>query len=188
MEGLKIRIKCKRCNRDLTFVITREMVGTRKNIKCPFCNSIHEIFLNTSLLSKFPSPSNKTVLGGDAEGQGTVIKTPKTESQQLIVDVVANEYTGSQQFTLSQEFNSIGRKNNAGPSCRPDAEIVTTDNYMSKKHIVVKKKGNGFTLCDNGSTNGTYLNGKKLDKGDEQYLKTGDVVRIGRTELKITIK
>ena len=181
MEGLKIRIKCKRCNRDLTFVITREMVGTSKIIKCPFCNSIHEIFLNTSLLTKFPQQMV-------ADGQGTVIKTPKSESQQLIVDVLSNEYTDSQHFVLSQDYNSIGRKNNAGPSCRPDVEIITTDKYMSKKHIVFKKKGNGFTLCDNDSTNGTYLNGKKLDKDEEPYLETGDVVRIGRTELKITIK
>ena len=38
-------------------------------------------------------------------------------------------------------------------------------------------------LSDNGSVNGTFHNGQRMEKGDVVVMVPGDVVRIGHTEM-----
>ena len=47
--------------------------------------------------------------------------------------------------------------------------------------LLMDVQGN-FTLTDLGSTNGTYVNGTLL--ASAQRLRSGDVVRIGQTDLR----
>lgn len=187
MDGLRIQMKCKGCGHNLTFVVTLDMLGSQKNIKCPFCGAIHKIYINPKLMDKFPQ-APKTQMPSVDDGMRTVVRVQNNKDNHLILEVIGNENTKPQAFAISQEYNSIGRKNNSGPSCRPDIEIETNDGYMSKKHIVIRHTRTGYTLEDVGSKNGTFYNGKKLEAGEVPYLKTGDKIRIGHTELKITIK
>ena len=46
------------------------------------------------------------------------------------------------------------------------------------------KQGDGYSLMDTGSTNGTLLNGEKLPAHEERRLTHGDRIRVGeRTEI-----
>jgi len=67
-----------------------------------------------------------------------------------------------------------------------DADIILTDSYASKFHaeIIVNKKG--VYLKDLESTNGTWVNGNKID--EHQPLSNGDEFQIGNLLFKAAIQ
>jgi len=56
------------------------------------------------------------------------------------------------------------------------------DKFASSSHARFEPRRDGVWVEDAGSTNGTYLNGVKLKR--TRRLETGDVVRIGETDLR----
>jgi hypothetical protein len=64
-------------------------------------------------------------------------------------------------------------------------DIVIADEGVSKRHAGIKIEDMRYELADFGSTNGTWVNGRKINK---QFLKDGDEIRIGNTELEFTLK
>ena len=82
-------------------------------------------------------------------------------------DVVQGEYE------LNQERLTIGRK--------PDNDIPIDNLAVSGKHALIITILDDSFLEDLGSTNGSYVNGKLVKK---HALKDGDVVAIGKHELK----
>jgi pSer/pThr/pTyr-binding forkhead associated (FHA) protein len=56
-------------------------------------------------------------------------------------------------------------------------EIVILDKRSSREHAVVRRDGRKSILEDLGSTNGTYLNGERLQH--PVPLRDGDQVRVG---------
>jgi FHA domain len=62
------------------------------------------------------------------------------------------------------------------------AEIRVDDPFSSSAHARIFPRGGFMQVEDLGSTNGTYLNGRRL-RGPER-LKAADVVRIGDSEYR----
>src|SRR5207248_222633 len=56
------------------------------------------------------------------------------------------------------------------------------DEFASSKHARIEPRRDKVWLEDIGSTNGTYLNGIRLTR--PKRLTSGDIVRIGETELR----
>ena len=56
-------------------------------------------------------------------------------------------------------------------------EIVILDKRSSREHAVIRREGRKLILEDQGSTNGTYLNGERLL--NPILLRDGDQVRVG---------
>lgn len=52
--------------------------------------------------------------------------------------------------------------------------------YVSRKHLKIWKTETGIYVCDIGSTNGTYINEKKLKPNEEYILNVGDVLVLGK--------
>ncbi len=66
------------------------------------------------------------------------------------------------------------------------------DQSVSRVHAKISKIGNTYQLTDigrkeNGSTNGTYLNGDRLVKNVGKPLKNGDIVQIGDSDYFVSI-
>jgi hypothetical protein len=55
------------------------------------------------------------------------------------------------------------------------SELLLSDPRVSGRHVVFTAVADGMSVCDD-STNGTYLNGKRLEKGVPVVLADGDVV------------
>jgi hypothetical protein len=56
------------------------------------------------------------------------------------------------------------------------------DKFASAEHARFDPRGDGVWLEDVGSTNGTYVNGVKLNR--PKRLEPGDIVRIGETDFR----
>lgn len=76
-----------------------------------------------------------------------------------------------ERFKLNKPEIAIGR----GSTC----DIVITDKKSSRKHLVIKRVGINYVAVDQGSANGTSVNGVKIS---EQELAGDDVIKIGDTE------
>jgi hypothetical protein len=63
----------------------------------------------------------------------------------------------------------------------PPADIVVNDGFMSTHHCDIHCSPTGFSLIDPGSTNGCYVNDKRVQKHD---LVDNDVITLGKTNFK----
>jgi len=63
----------------------------------------------------------------------------------------------------------------------PPSDIVVNDGFMSTEHCSITSSPAGFTLHDGGSTNGCYVNDRKVQKHD---LLDNDVIMLGKTNFK----
>jgi pSer/pThr/pTyr-binding forkhead associated (FHA) protein len=63
------------------------------------------------------------------------------------------------------------------------SHLVLDDTYVSQVHARIFKKGDATMLEDLGSTNGTYLNRRRITSPTE--LQRGDRVKIGKTVLEM---
>jgi len=59
---------------------------------------------------------------------------------------------------------------------------------VSRRHAIIRKEEEGYEIIDLGSTNGTWLNGKRLTPNQPQRLSSGDIVRLGRLNLLVLYK
>jgi pSer/pThr/pTyr-binding forkhead associated (FHA) protein len=62
----------------------------------------------------------------------------------------------------------------------PDSEIFLDDVTVSRRHAEFKRDGERFTVSDDGSLNGTYVNRDRIDR---VQLNDGDEVQIGKYRL-----
>jgi pSer/pThr/pTyr-binding forkhead associated (FHA) protein len=65
----------------------------------------------------------------------------------------------------------------------PDANLVIADGFVSSRHARVDPSERGPVLKDLGSTNGTVLNGKRLER--PAVLSRGDTVELGKVVLEV---
>jgi hypothetical protein len=63
----------------------------------------------------------------------------------------------------------------------PPADLVINDGFMSTQHCQIGCSPQGFTLIDGGSTNGCYVNDRKVQKHD---LVDNDMITLGKTNFK----
>ena len=65
----------------------------------------------------------------------------------------------------------------------PDVDLTEfggEDGGVSRKHAVIHRAGMACTIEDMGSTNGTYVNKKKIKPHAPQAIKPGDELRFGK--------
>ncbi len=90
------------------------------------------------------------------------------------VVIVRSDSQAGLDFTVT-DATVVGRS--------PEADIVIDDPYASEFHLRLVASDNGLTLHDLGSTNGTYLNGRRVTAPAE--LRRGDAVQVGKTVMEI---
>ena len=66
--------------------------------------------------------------------------------------------------------------------------VLSGDRYVSSQHAKIQCLMGIFTIQDLGSTNGSFLNGERLAEGKNAKLRDGDVIVLGRTEIKFEIR
>jgi len=67
----------------------------------------------------------------------------------------------------------------------PDySDVALMDPAISRKHCIISKRGNVIRLEDPGSTNGTFVNGVRVESAE---IHPGDSLRIGATRVYMTL-
>ncbi len=68
----------------------------------------------------------------------------------------------------------------------PENDIVIDNKLASRHHAVIQKIKDAYFLKDEGSTNGTFLNGKPVPDGKYVKLNAQDKITIGNVNLVIS--
>lgn len=85
---------------------------------------------------------------------------------------------------------TLGRVSEAQP-IMPDIDLTPYQAYangVSRLHAVLKREGQNVFVMDLGSSNGTYLNGKRLTPNVDQPLNHGDMLALGKLKIQILLK
>ncbi len=80
---------------------------------------------------------------------------------------------GTERTVELADHNSLGR--------HPDNTIQLLDRIVSKNHCMIDAEGGKYILKDQGSLNGTYINGERVQ--GQKPLKPGDEITLGSTKM-----
>ena len=85
---------------------------------------------------------------------------------------------------------TLGRLSEGQP-IMPDIDLTPYQAYasgVSRLHAVVKRDANQVSVMDLGSSNGTYINGRRLNPHMEEALSHGDIVALGKLKIQILLR
>jgi hypothetical protein len=77
-------------------------------------------------------------------------------------------------FRLRRDTSVIGRDDGV--------DVLVEDFRVSRRHAIIERSGGRLLLADAGSTNGTWINDRRLTEPAE--LNDGDRIRLGGVELR----
>jgi len=86
--------------------------------------------------------------------------------------VVKRGPNAGSRFLLDRDVTTAGR--------HPDSDIFLDDVTVSRRHAEFRREGNGYTVHDVGSLNGSYVNRERIEVA---ALAGGDEVQIGKFRL-----
>ena len=90
--------------------------------------------------------------------------------------VVISDVGLARQIPIPFEGIVLGRDARLGPP-------FSTDKFVSRHHVSVRRRGADVEITDLGSENGTYVNGTQVHS--PARMQDSDVLRIGRIDLKL---
>ena len=90
--------------------------------------------------------------------------------------VVISDADRARQIPIPFDGLVLGRNAGLGPP-------FSTDQYISRNHVSVRRRGGGVEIADLGSANGTYVNGARVQA--QARMQDSDVLRIGQIELRL---
>ena len=114
-----------------------------------------------------PGPGDATLVYDKNKGRA---RAPSGELPRLVV--TAGPRKGSE-FKLSEQLTTVGRGS--------DNVVVIPDISVSRQHVRLEKQGEGWVVHDQGSGNGTRVNGRQVEK---LALKHGDEIEMGDTKVQ----
>jgi len=65
-------------------------------------------------------------------------------------------------------------------------DIVLDDPNISRQHAEVRPRGGSWVLSDLGSTNGSRINGRRVE--ETEVVRPGDVIELGATRLRFELE
>lgn len=118
--------------------------------------------------------SEKTaVIQGDAETLRKELQ--KAKEQEACLIIIRGKPQGHR-FFLTQDEMTLGRD--------PGADIVLSDQSISRKHARVYKEDGKVKIVDLGSSNGSFVNDKKIEANEPVTLAKEDMLKLGNCILK----
>ena len=154
MTGKEAVVRCDKCD---------QPVPDDANF-CPSCG--------TAVSPPTPNTATTSSLEiGQFDPEHEVDELPEVPAGMGMLVVVRGPNAGSR-FLLDREEAVAGR--------HPDADIFLDDVTVSRRHAILAMTDDGIRVQDNGSLNGTYVNG---DRVEDQTLDSGDELQIGRFKL-----
>ena len=116
-----------------------------------------------------------TALYGSNEADRTIVRNTGPQGRLGVVRVEEGKEPG-RVYEVRKDSLSIGRSR--------ESDIFLEDLAVSRLHASIVNMGNGnYGLKDEGSANGTKVNGQLVAKYQTYPLKEGDKIQLGQTVL-----
>ncbi len=139
--------------------------GIRNSEGASFC-----VRCGASLLADQPeSATTLSYVRGDEDGEITPFAAC---AEDACLVIRSGGGRAGETYPLRGAVISIGR--------HPNAKIFLDDVTVSRHHAVVQREGDVWTIVDEGSLNGTFVNRRR---GDRAVLSDGDEIQIGKYKL-----
>ena len=128
--------------------------------------------IDLSTAEFYPAPEDEDVLTSKSTRENifALDESALSESPALVIIYGSNM---GRIFELEPGERLVGRDE--------DCHIMLTEREVSRRHCTISVGSSGVTVRDLGSTNGTYINDKRVE---EKKVRNGDRLRIGGTMLK----
>ncbi len=123
-------------------------------------------------LTSTQTPAGTTSSGSPERGSSAASSSSAANALQLVITSGPKQ---GESITLTTNAVSIGRSS--------DSSIVIRDDYTSTHHARLEYRGGAWVVNDLGSTNGTFLAGKKVTEPTAVPLNTP--ITIGATTFEI---
>ncbi|UUR07164.1 TIR domain-containing protein [Sphingomonas glaciei] len=91
---------------------------------------------------------------------------------------ISTEEHGERRYIVAPQGLRIGRS--------PPADIILSDRQVSRSHCLVELDGNALRITDLGSTNGTYVDGKRVERSAS--LAVGSVLTVGTVSMRHQVR
>ena len=85
---------------------------------------------------------------------------------------------------------TLGRLSEGQP-IMPDIDLTPYQAYasgVSRLHAVVKRDAEKVLVMDLGSSNGTYVNGRRINPHVEESLSHGDILALGKLKIQVLLR
>jgi hypothetical protein len=106
---------------------------------------------------------------------------PKSQINEIHITARITMPDGTREIPLS--LKPGGRRLGVGRGT--DNDLCINDNSVSKIHAaLVMNRESTLLVADTGSTNGTYINGRRIAYGEARQIEDGDVVGFGDVEVR----
>lgn len=125
---------------------------------------------------KQDNAEQRTVIDAEAD-EGTVVDPVQQEGQAMLVSLQDIREPHSFSLKVTEKGASIGRRD-----CSLNIDYNPT---VSRHHCDLVVEGDSLRVVNRSSTNPTMIN--DVVCGDRARLRTGDVLRLGKVRLKVTI-
>ena len=121
------------------------------------------------------APQESFVLAPSSPAAQQLAAAAKTAGSGRLIVLKSPAYEEGHELLLNSAPVTVGRgpQNDLG---------LQSDEFASARHARFEPRRDGLWVEDVGSTNGTYVNGVRIERA--QRLKPGDVIRIGETDLR----
>ncbi len=120
-----------------------------------------------------PKQDGHTVVYGSAGGAAAPLPPQASAAKRRAVLLVAGR-----RLLVGPTGATLGRSR--------QCDIVVDDPNVSRQHAEVRPSGAGWVLVDLGSTNGSVLNGRRIDRPQE--LEPGDTIEVGTSVITFDVE
>jgi len=181
-------ITCPRCKAQYRYDEARFGEARTRKVKCPKCadifeitNPIHDMAESTLLGRKIPKvdskPEHKTdqVRMVESESPELPPLPPLPAGLRFALAVIAGAQAGAV-FKINKPRVFLGR----GTA----ADIRLADAEASRRHAMIEIRGEKVTLVDLGATNGTFVDGERIERYD---LSNQSEFTLGSTTLMLIV-
>lgn len=193
--GVEYVFECAMCGKESTRTFTKEQA--EKHL-CPHCGAAHLVMVvqpkpapaEKQEKTKTPEIEEATKEEEEVKTNTTMFDEPSLFRQRKKTGAVLTHggmfggHLKGKAEPLYEGVNTVGRNDNQEPS-----DINLDDDYVSRRSIEIialKAPGNSgysFRLTVHKASNGVYVNGKRLETGEQVYLQYGDKIKLGKTTL-----
>ena len=169
------RVRCPKCDNYITFDETKYSAGQSLVFKCDECGKEFGIRIGVSKLRNTQKDENAEL---NSESQ-----IPNSECGSIVV--IENVFHYKQVIPLRMGDNVIGRYQKGNPI---NTAFETVDRSVDVNHCTItvsrdKRGGLRYTLSDNNSNTGTFVDNVELAPRERRIIEDGTLFTLGATSI-----